>query len=438
MRTHASHTPTVLRHARLPRWLLGPSWPSRHDSNGIPRPATARIALRHGKVEQVTVDNHQALEPDAWDLQGALVLPGLVDAHLHLDKTFTLDRMGTVQPGLLGAIEASLTDIARWTPADIHGRASRGLQWAWEAGSSVLRTHVNWADIGPVPMAWPVLNQLAHDWADRLRLEMVSLTKLDSFADLSAARHVARQVQATGPHALLGGFVHSTNWDPQALRHLFTAAQEADLDVDLHVDEELHPDAQGLLGAAQILQDIGFQGRVVCGHVCALAAMAPERALSILDAVARAPITLVSLPITNLLLQDATTDRTPRLRGITLVKEARARGIPLLFASDNVQDPFCAVGSYDPLDAMASAVTAAQLNHPFDEWSDTICRADALSRDGNATPSLTGTPADLVIFTQADPVGWPSRAGSRVVLRTGVAQSAPPAAWTAPALTPAT
>ena len=69
-------------------------------------------------------------------------------------------------------------------------------------------------------------------------------------------------------------------------------------------------------------------------------------ALKTLDAAARAPITIVSLPITNLLLQDAVAGRTPRQRGITLVKEARARGIPLLLGSDNVQDPFCAVGTF--------------------------------------------------------------------------------------------
>ena len=434
MSVRAELNPRVLRRARLPRWLLGAAWPQARDAQGVTQPALARLELAHGRVREVIPEDGLPLEPGAWDLDGALVLPGLVDAHVHLDKTFTLARIPHVKPGLLGAIEASVADIANWTPEDIHARASRGLQWAWEAGTTRIRTHVNWAEIGPLPAAWPVLDRLAHDWADRLRLELVSLTKLDSFADASAARHIAAQVRATGAHAILGGFVHSINWNAQALRHLFEAAQATDLDVDLHADEELFPEAQGLLGTARVLREIGFAGRVVCGHVCALAAMPEKQALDILDEVARAPITLVSLPITNLLLQDASSGRTPRLRGITLVKEARARGIPLLFASDNVQDPFCPVGSYDPIEAMTSATTAAQLDAPFDAWSDTVCRGDFLERGAPAAPTLDGAAADLVIFTQADAIGWPSRGGPRVVLRTGVAQSAPPARWHAHAL----
>ena len=127
----------------------------------------------------------------------------------------------------------------------------------------------------------------------------------------------------------------------------------------------------------------------------------------------------MSLPITNLLLQDAATDRTPRLRGLTLVKEARERGIPLLFASDNVQDPFCRAGSLDPLEAMQAAALAGQLDAPFDTWSDALCRSDWLQRQPLARASLDGANADLVIFTASDVHSWPSRSAPRVVLRHG-------------------
>ncbi|RZL07583.1 MAG: amidohydrolase, partial [Rubrivivax sp.] len=193
----------------------------------------------------------------------------------------------------------------------------------------------------------------------------------------------------------------------------------------------LNPTAQGLAGVAEAARAMDFPGRIVCGHVCALAAMPEAQALAILDAVVRAPITLVSLPITNLLLQDAVTHRTPRLRGITLVKEARARGIPLLFASDNVQDPFCPVGSFDPLEAFAAGVLAAQLDAPFDRWSDTLCRQDYLARGTPGPASLVGQRADLLLFPDADATGWPSRTARRVLLQGGVAQAAPPTAWLA-------
>ena len=407
--------PDFIANARLPRWLLPTDWPS-HG----PAPALARIELAQGRVTRTTpVTEHAPLAGEGWDVQGAPVLPGMVDSHTHLDKAFILPRIGPVRPGLLGAIDAVIGDRARWTHADLRERAERGLQWAWEAGTTHLRTHIDWWDPTSPPLAWEVIAELAAEWRGRVRLEQVALIKLGLFQDRDEAQALARRVAATGPHALLGGFVHSSNWDANALRHLVQAAQAIDLDLDLHVDEELNPGAQGLAFIALLLRDIGFTGRVVCGHNCALAAQPEAHALATLDAVARAPITLVSLPITNLLLQDAITGRTPRLRGLMLVKEARERGIPLLFASDNVPDPFCRVGSLDPLEAMQAATLAGQLDTPFDTWSDALCRADWLQRQPLARATLDGASADLVVFSASDVHAWPSRTAPRVVLRNG-------------------
>jgi cytosine/creatinine deaminase len=428
--------PTVIDNLRLPRWLLPSDWPQ-HD--GVP--VLARVAIEAGRVQSVQPATQAPVSSAAtWDAAGMLALPGFVDAHTHLDKAFTLPRMKQVQPGLLGAIDAMLNDRVHWSPADVRERAARGLQWAWESGTTHLRTHVDWwePDATPMawpvmaelaqewwepdatPMAWPVMAELAQEWAGRVRLEQVSLIKLPLFEDAEQALRLAKQVKATGPHALLGGFVHSTNWSEAALRHLLVAAQACELDIDLHVDEELNAASVGLQTTARLLREIGYEGRVVCGHVCALAAQPEAQALATLDAVARAPITIVSLPATNLLLQDAVTGRTPRLRGITLVKEARERGIPLLFASDNVQDPFCRLGSFDPVEALGTAALVAQLDEPFDTWSEALCRSDWLSRaPATVRPTLVGAPADLVLFTDADRHGWPSRSAKRVVLREG-------------------
>lgn len=413
--------PTRLLHVRLPRWLLPAHWPS--DTAG--RPTLACLTLAAGHIEQLvpmSADTSPA-GPADWDLAGAPVLPGLVDAHTHLDKTFTLERIGQVKPGLLAAIDAMMGDRAHWTREDIHARASQALQWAWEAGVTRIRSHVDWWEPTQEPLAWSVLGELAQAWAGRIQLERAALVPQTAFEDAAQAHRLARHIAASGPGALLGGFIHSHHWTPSSARQLLLAAAEADLDLDLHVDEELNPAAEGLALVARTLREIGYAGRAVCGHVCALAAQPEAQALATLDAVAQAPITLVSLPITNLLLQDAVTGRTPRQRGITLVKEARERGIPLLLASDNVEDPFCAVGSYDPVEAFATGVQVAQLPEAFDSWSQALCRPDWLDRRASAgwdtPPPLAGRVADLVIFPRASASGWPSRAQARVVVREG-------------------
>ncbi|MBC7649694.1 MAG: amidohydrolase family protein [Vitreoscilla sp.] len=411
-----TNPPDQLINARLPRWLLASDWPTK---NG--QPELADIHIANGLIVNIqpSIKPSTNANTPSWDVAGALVLPALVDAHTHLDKTFTLRRMGAVEPGLLGAIAAMMQDRSNWTPLDVEQRATQALQWAYEAGVNHLRTHCDWWEVDATPIAWDVLGELADAWRDKLVLERVSLMPLHLFADSSTAAALAAKIAASGPGARLGGFVHTTNWNAQALRHLLEAAAHHGLNVDLHMDEELNPSACGLATTAALVKDMAFAGHVVCGHNCALSAQDESKALATLDAVAQANITLVTLPMTNLLLQDAVAGKTPKLRGITLVKEAKARGINVLMASDNVQDPFCHVGSYDPLEAFAAGVLAGQLEAPFDVWSESLCRADWL-RGGPAAPPLQpGSAADLLIFKNSSAWSFPSRTHERVVLRKG-------------------
>jgi len=291
-----------------------------------------------------------------------------------------------------------------------------------------------------VPLAWRVLQRLADEWRDRLVIERVALVPLTLYADAAVADRIAAQV-ARGPGGLLGGFVHTVNWNAAALDHLLAAADAHGLDLDLHVDEEMNPAAQGLATLAARVQAMRLSSRVVAGHTCALAVQDEAAALATLDAVARAGIVLVTLPVTNLLLQDATPARTPRLRGLTLVKEARARGIPVLVASDNVQDAFCAVGSYDPVEALQAALLVGQLDAAFDDASQMICRSEWLARGTPSTapfkpganlnaPFKPGAKADFVVFGATSAAAWPARAHSRVVVRQGrVVAGDVPSAW---------
>lgn len=423
------HVPTLLQRARLPQWLLPLPWPQVGAM-----PALADLTVAQGLIEEVSphagAAGNKTTAAQAWDLDGALVLPGLVDAHTHIDKCFTRRRVGSMEPGLLGAINAMMQDRQHWTPADVHDRASRALQWAWEAGVVHLRTHCDWWEADAQPLAWSVLRDLANEWADRLVVERVSLMPLHLFRKPESARRLAATIADSGPGAMLGGFIHTSNWDPQALRNLVQAARHYELAIDLHIDEELDPTACGLATLAELLREIPLPGRVVCGHACALSAQDDAISLATLDAVARVPITLVALPGTNLLLQDAATDRTPRQRGITRIKEARARDIPVLIASDNVQDPFCPLGSFDPLEALGLGTLAAQLDSPFDAWTDSVCRRDWLRAGESTLPLMPGTAADLIILPQADSWSFPTRSQPRVVMRSGrVVHGSPPTRW---------
>ena len=142
-------------------------------------------------------------------------------------------------------------------------------------------------------------------------------------------------------------------------------------------------------------------GRVVCGHDCSLSVQPRDQALRTLDACAVAGITLVALPTTNAYLQGSW-GGTPIERGITLVNEARAAGVRVCFATDNVADTFYPYGGYDLLDTFEKAVMLAHLKAP-EGWLDAISTAPAAAMGLDlGDPFAVGAPADWMQFTARD------------------------------------
>ena len=137
--------------------------------------------------------------------------------------------------------------------------------------------------------------------------------------------------------------------------------------------------------------------------------------------VAEAGISVVSLPMCNLYLQDRHAGRTPRWRGVTLLHELAALGVPVAVASDNTRDPFYAYGDLDMLEVFREAVRIVHLDHPIAESPRTVARAPAeIMRRAASGVIAEGGPADLVLFrarTWTELLARPQ--SDRTVLRAG-------------------
>ncbi len=167
-----------------------------------------------------------------------------MEPHAHLDKTFTIERCRPAQAGLLAAIHAMHEDRRHWTGADIQRRASAALARAAANGVTHLRSHVDWFT-ADAPDAWQEIARLD---TVGITLERVALIPLPLFRELAQAEAIARTVANSGERCLLGGFIHSSNWDAAAMENLLCSAARWDLDLDLHIDEELSEVSQGLTG----------------------------------------------------------------------------------------------------------------------------------------------------------------------------------------------
>ncbi|WP_430440821.1 amidohydrolase family protein [Shinella sp.] len=358
------------------------------------RLAGASLAGREGHWDiAISGGRITALAPSARR-DGGLVLPLLADIHTHLDKTFTASRMPARATSLFHAIEMMQADAALWDDADLRRRAGRGLDRAYRHGTALMRSHVDWYGATP-PAAWTVLRGLADEWQGRLHLELASLTPLDLFAEVGEA--IAGEVKATG--GVLGAFIYRNNDLEARLAHVFDLAEKHDLLLDFHVDEGLDIEARGIDAIVAETERRGLSGRVLCGHGCALSVRDPSEVADILARAGGAGVGLTVLPGCNAYLQDARAGRTPRLRGLAPLHEARDAGLAVMIGSDNVRDAFFPFGDYDLFDAFRSATLLGHLQP--EDWLDAVSETPARWM-GRSLALVEGGPADFIRLDAED------------------------------------
>ncbi|MCC5974679.1 MAG: cytosine deaminase [Rubellimicrobium sp.] len=370
----------------------------------------------------LTIADGRIAAPDAAavrvDMGGAMVLPGFVDMHTHLDKGHIWGRSPNPDGTFMGALETASADCeTRWSAADLRARMDFALRCAYAHGTRAIRTHI---DSRPPQdgISWPVFVEMREKWEGSIDLQGVCLVAAEDFSTDGAFRQTADMVADLG--GVLGLFVYPMPDLMERLVACLAMAAARGLAVDFHVDETLDPEVNTLRLIAQAVIETGFDAPVVVGHCCSVSAMAEDAAMETLDLVARAGLHVVSLPMCNLFLQDRHPGRTPRMRGITLVHEMKARGINVSFASDNTRDPFYAYGDLDMVEVLREATRIGHLDHTGPDWVQSVLANPARACGFDAPSLAPGAPADLVITKARDWNEFFSRPqADRIVLRGG-------------------
>lgn len=389
------------------------------DAPAVEGLVKADIVITDGVVSALLPPGDTPVEFARSDLKDGMVWPCFTDMHTHLDKGHIWPRNANADGTFMGALEAVRIDReAHWSAADVKKRMEFSLRSAYAHGTSLIRTHLD--SLAPQHrISFEVFAELREAWKDRIALQAVALFPMDNMVDTAYFADLVAVVREKG--GLMGGVTRMNPDLDSQLDTLFKAAADNGLDVDLHVDETDDPAAETLKAIAEAVLRNRFDGKVTAGHCCSLARQDDETAKRTVELVAKAGISIVSLPMCNMYLQDRYPGRTPRWRGVTLFKELAAAGVATAVASDNTRDPFYAYGDLDPVEVFREAVRILHLDHPLDTAArvTTTSPADILGRPDMGRIAV-GAAADLVLFSARRWSEFLSRPQSdRVVLRRG-------------------
>ena len=335
------------------------------------------------------------------DLKGRLVVPGLIDAHQHLDKTRTLNRISNPDGTLMGAIGAFRDYAVRMSGEDIAERAERTMAACLERGTVAIRTHAN-VDPECELRGVEALVGLRERSRERMRLQVVAFltgggTKAGAPSRqwLDQAMHLKADV--------VGANCNHADRPLEILDLAFEIAERHGKPIDLHLDEHLDPKPTYFEAVIERTRAHGMAGKVVASHSSALSALEPRDAARVMEGFAAAGIGVVTLPAANLFLQGRDAAKLPP-RGVTRILELLKAGVLVAAASDNIQDPFVPPGSGDLLEIARWALLAGHLGsndlgRAFEMITTAPARLMGLAEDYGIRP---GARADLLIAKADD------------------------------------
>ena len=355
-----------------------------------------------GRIERIAPAIEAGSGIKSIDIKGRLVVPGLIDAHQHLDKTRTLRAVKNPEGTLMGAIAAFARYAERMSVEDITARAERTIAACLERGTVAIRTHAN-VDPEAKLRGVEALVALRERSRERMRLQVVAfLTGGGTKAGAPSGEWLEESMR-------LGADVVGLNPNhgdrPLELLDLaFAVAERHGKPIDLHLDEHLDAEHTYFHAVVERTRAHGMAGKVVASHCSALSALEPREAARVVDGFARAGIGVVTLPAANLFLQGRDAAKlTPR--GLTRVTELQRAGVPVAAASDNIQDPFVPCGSGDLLEIARWALLAGHLGSndlglAYEMVTTAPARLLGLAEDYGVR---AGARADLLIAQAEDP-----------------------------------
>ena len=330
------------------------------------------------------------------DAAGRVLIPGLVESHLHLEKAFVKDRKpnrsGTLQEAI--AVSASLKPT--FTRADIEARSRRVLRQLVGFGSTHVRAHAEFDPAQGFTGLDTVLD-LRREFAGVIDIQVVAFPQEGI---LKAPGTGAMMVEAMKKGAdVVGGIPYNDSDAHAHIDWVFRLARDFDKDLDFHQDFGDDADAMSIEYLARKTIAEKYEGRVSVGHLTALGAATLSRRDAIIALLRDAGISVMCLPATDLHL-GGRKDETNVRRALAPVRALRDGGVNVCLATNNICNAFTPYGNGDLLQIAALALPACHLGGADDQatvlpmLTTNPARALGLPNYGLAV----GKDADLVLL----------------------------------------
>ncbi|MBI4183945.1 MAG: amidohydrolase family protein [Proteobacteria bacterium] len=304
----------------------------------LPDGSLAELRIEGGRIAAIGAPAGAAAPPgtDAIDLGGALLIPGLVDGHVHLDKTLLGAPWvpNRAEPTVKGRI-AHEKAIERTVTVPIEERAARLVELAVANGTTTLRTHVD-VDPGHGLARLDAVLRVRERHARALDIQIVAFPQ-GGLVSVPGTAELLDAALAEGA-GLVGG-VDPVGIDGDLegqLGAVFAIAERRGAGVDIHLHDRGEAGAATVREIARRTRAAGLGGRVAVSHGFCLADLDRPALDGLARDMAEAGVSVMT--------------HGGGARPIPPVKALRERGVVVFAGSDNVRDAWSPYGNADMLE----------------------------------------------------------------------------------------
>lgn len=294
------------------------------------------------------------------DLGGKLVLPPLIESHVHLDTCLTAgDPVWNLSGTLFEGIECWSKRKDKLTKQDVKDRVRRAVRLYAEHGVQFIRTHVDVTD--PKLTAMEAILELREELRDVMEIQTVAFPQegILSYPNgkglLTDAVRLGADCVGAIPH-----YEFTREYSVESLNFAMELAAKEGKLVDVHCDEIDDEASRGLETVAARALELKLFDRVTASHTTAMHSYNNAYVLRLMRLLRMSRINFVANPLVNTHLQGRV-DTYPKRRGVTRVKELMEAGLNVSFGHDDIFDPWYPMGTGSLRDVVFLGLHVTQL-----------------------------------------------------------------------------
>jgi cytosine/creatinine deaminase len=364
-----------------------------------PLDGTLDIGIENGRI--VAIEPAISADAQVHDACGRLVCPGLIETHIHLDKSRIIDRCAPQDRRTLSPVIGVAPLKRHMTVEDVRERARRTLEQCLLHGTTRMRTQVE-VDPGIGLRGFEGVQSLAEEFKWAIDIEICVFPQ-EGLTNYPGTEELLVEALKRGAPVLGGAPRYDTDYAGQ-LRRIFELAREFDVDIDLHLDVGTTPEGMHIHLVRELTDTFKRGGRVVVGHMAKLSLMPPDDVAVLARGLRDSGISVTVLPATDLFLMGRDRDHSVP-RGVADANLLLEHGVNCSLSSNNILNPATPYGDCSLIRIANLYANVLQLDRPTQLRECFRMLTDRSARLLNKLDYgfRIGAPADLAIFEAQTP-----------------------------------